>query len=335
VTIDDGEAVSEPLASDEANLAANYGTDGMTTAVEDGTTNGVPEDDLAQTPDEAIRKLSINYDVFGYVGDIARTGYEALTEQCAAISVKKPAAILILATYGGDPDAGFRIARCLRHHYEKLTIVVPGYCKSAGTLICVSADELVICDKGELGPLDIQINKPDEVMEFSSGLDIMQSLNMLKDLVLQSFQDHMLDIRFKNGVSTKVATEIAAKLAIGVFSPIYGQIDPLRVGEIQRANQIVWHYAKKLNEYGKILVDPKLSLSKLVYTYPSHGFVIDRKEAQASFRSVRSPSHNEHLATCKVPLQGTSSRLPWVKTLSEPNKGDANVRQIADDAVTA
>jgi hypothetical protein len=333
--MDDGEAAIEPLANDEAGGTASSEAESVAVADKGVMTELAPEGDLAETPDEALQKLGADYDVFGYVGDIARAGYDALTEQCAAICAKKPAAILILATYGGDPDAGFRIARCLRHHYEKLTIVVPGYCKSAGTLICVGADELVICDRGELGPLDIQINKPDEVMEFSSGLDIMQSLNMLKDLVLQSFQDHMLDIRFKNGVSTKVATEIAAKLAIGVFSPIYGQIDPLRVGEIQRANQIVWHYAKKLNEYGKILVDPKLSLSKLVYTYPSHGFVIDRKEAQASFRNVRQPSHDEHLATRKVPLQRTSSRLPWVKTLTELRKGDANVRQTADDSVTA
>jgi hypothetical protein len=301
------------------------------------TNSATPAVPKATTPVEAMANLTGLHDVYGYVGDINRVGYEELTRLCAEIKEKKPSALLVLATYGGDPDAGFRIARCLRHNYQRLTIIVPGFCKSAGTLICVGADDLVICDKGELGPLDIQINKPDEVDEFSSGLDITQSLNMLKDLVQNFFQDHMLAIRFKNNVSTKVATEIAAKLAIGSFSPIYGQIDPLRVGEIQRANQIVWHYATRLNEYGSILgQDPKFSLAKLVHSYPSHGFVIDRKEAKASFQKVRHPSHDEHLASSMMPLQQTSARKPSVqKFSSETIKGDPNGEQTGDGASAA
>ncbi|HGM7307607.1 TPA: hypothetical protein ACKP7U_004315 [Stenotrophomonas maltophilia] len=267
---------------------------------------------VARDPYEAAANLhAADTDTYVYLGDIARVGYEKLTRVLAENSSKQSKATLVLATYGGDPDAGFRIARALRHCYEHLTIVVPTYCKSAGTLICVAADELVICDAGELGPLDIQINKPDEVAEFSSGLDIMQSLNMLKDLVLQSFQDHMIAVRFKNNVSTKVATEIATKLAIGAFAPIYAQIDPNRVGEIQRANQIVWHYAQRLNEYGGILRD-KNSLGKLVYTYPSHGFVIDRREAKTCFKTVRSPTNDEFLVGRLAPSSKVSDRDPAV-----------------------
>lgn len=266
----------------------------------------------ATTPMEGAANLhAAGVDTYLYLGDIARVGYEKLTKVLADHTNKQAKATLVLATYGGDPDAGFRIARALRYHYDHLTVVVPTYCKSAGTLICVAANELVICDGGELGPLDIQINKPDEVAEFSSGLDIMQSLNMLKDLVLQSFQDHMIAVRFKNNVSTKVATEIATKLAIGAFAPIYGQIDPNRVGEIQRANQIVWHYAQRLNEYGGILKD-KNSLGKLVYNYPSHGFVIDRREAKTCFKSVRSPTNDESQVGKLAPSNKVSDRDPSV-----------------------
>lgn len=266
----------------------------------------------ASNPIEAAANLrAAGTDCYLYVGDIARAGYDKLSRALKENTQKRPKAALVLATYGGDPDAGFRIARALRHHYSELTVIVPTYCKSAGTLVCVAANEIVICDSGELGPLDIQINKPDEVAEFSSGLDIMQSLNMLKDLVLQSFQDHMIAVRFKNNVSTKVATEIAAKLAIGAFAPIYGQIDPNRVGEIQRANQIVWHYAQRLNEYGGILKD-KNSLGKLVYNYPSHGFVIDRREAKTSFKNVRAPTHDEGLLGAMIPSNKISDRDPLV-----------------------
>lgn len=47
---------------------------------------------------------------------------------------------LYLTTRGGDPDGGYRIGRCLRHHYEHVRLVVPSYCKSAGTLVAIAAD---------------------------------------------------------------------------------------------------------------------------------------------------------------------------------------------------
>ncbi|WP_250910091.1 SDH family Clp fold serine proteinase [Escherichia coli] len=64
-----------------------------------------------------------------------------------------------VATYGGDPSAGYRIGRALQHNYEHITVLVVGPCKSAGTLMAVAAHKLVIGDMGELGPLDIQLKK--------------------------------------------------------------------------------------------------------------------------------------------------------------------------------
>ena len=62
--------------------------------------------------------------------------------------------VLVLTTDGGDAHAAYIIARYLRRNYEKLTICVFGYCKSAGTLLALGAHELVIGERGELGPLD-------------------------------------------------------------------------------------------------------------------------------------------------------------------------------------
>lgn len=59
----------------------------------------------------------------------------------------------------GDPNAGYRIGRALQHNYDDVTLLVVGPCKSAGTLIAIAANKLVIGDMGELGPLDIQLKK--------------------------------------------------------------------------------------------------------------------------------------------------------------------------------
>jgi len=107
-----------------------------------------------------------------YTGEINRTGYEKISVECEKLKEYYPKKVnLVLSTFGGDPDAGFRIARCLQHYFtDGITLFVPHYCKSAGTLIAIGASELVLSDRGELGPLDVQLVKSDEMFERSSGM---------------------------------------------------------------------------------------------------------------------------------------------------------------------
>ena len=233
---------------------------------------------------------TLNADIFLYRGAIDRTGYQKITKLCRTTTPRRNA-LLLLSTYGGDAHAAYRIARALRHNYEKLFVLIPAECKSAGTLIAIGASELIICDCGELGPLDVQITKPDEMFERSSGLDVMQSLVVMQNEALETFRSYLLDIKLGSGITLKAAAEIATKLAVGLFSPIYEQIDPVKLGETQRAIAIAHAYGERLNKYDKNLSNG--ALGKLVSDYPSHGFVIDRKEARELFRCVRAPTDEE------------------------------------------
>ena len=198
---------------------------------------------------------------------------------------------LFLTTYGGDPHAGFRIARCLQHHYGHVRVVVPSYCKSAGTLIAVSAHELAIGDLGELGPLDLQFTKPSEVLERESGLDYMQGLNVALAHAQTAFTTFLEVRRGGMRLPTSQAGELASKIACGIVAPLYSQIDPNRIGEMQRAIRIAQEYGTRLNEVGKNLKDD--ALERLVAEYSSHSFVIDRKEARTLFKTVDRMSQAE------------------------------------------
>ena len=136
-----------------------------------------------------------NGDVFLYYGGISKSGYSDLSDKLEFIDNKKEKVCLILVTYGGNPDAGYRIARALSHHYKNIEILIPDVCKSAGTLLCIGAKKLILGDRGELGPLDIQLSKPDEMFENMSGLDIIQALNALEAQVLKSFKSYLIDKR--------------------------------------------------------------------------------------------------------------------------------------------
>lgn len=184
---------------------------------------------------------SYDGDIFLYHGDVTRNGYHDLSdllEKRQLETSKSKKACLILNTFGGDPDAGYRIARALRCHYEELEILVSDICKSAGTLICIGADKLVFGDRGELGPLDIQLSKPDEMFENMSGLALSQAVEAMKEEMLSSFKGYLVDIRGGSRLRTKLAADISVKLSESLISPIVAKIDPITVGEHQRAMQI-------------------------------------------------------------------------------------------------
>ncbi|MDW3683360.1 hypothetical protein RA280_16725 [Cupriavidus sp. CV2] len=244
-------------------------------------------------PENAIEvylSQNVDRDVIVISQGITRDLHRALTQKVRA-NQRHEKCTLFLTTYGGDPDGAYRIARCLRHHYKHLRIVIPSYCKSAGTLITIVADELVIGDLGELGPLDIQVLKNSELSERSSGLDIIQALGAARQHAQDAFHAGLINIRNSARLSTKLAGEFAATIAVGVAGPLYAQIDPIRLGEMQRAMRIAHEYGQRLNRYTNALLEG--ALDKLVADYPAHGFVIDRKEASELFRTVKKPTEAE------------------------------------------
>ncbi|MEA2621927.1 MAG: hypothetical protein QOH61_837 [Chloroflexota bacterium] len=64
---------------------------------------------------------------------------------------------LILHTPGGLVLAAEQIARALRAHKAKVTVFVPHYSMSGGTLIAMAADQIVMDPHAVLGPVDPQI----------------------------------------------------------------------------------------------------------------------------------------------------------------------------------
>src|SRR6202049_4832252 len=66
---------------------------------------------------------------------------------------------LILHTPGGLVLAALQIARAIRLHKGKVTVFVPHYAMSGGTLIALAADEIVMTPHSVLGPVDPQLGQ--------------------------------------------------------------------------------------------------------------------------------------------------------------------------------
>ncbi len=232
-------------------------------------------------------------DVFFINGPIYRPVDQDISDQTRLRRTRKNV-ILVLVTEGGDADAAFRIARTFQERYDSFTVFVTGYCKSAGTLIALGANELVFTDAGELGPLDVQVSKPDELMETQSGLTATSALGTLHEQAFQAFEHFFLGTleRSGNRISTRMATQVAQQLTCGLFAPIYEHVDPMHIGMAGRALKIATKYGELL-QAGSGNFNSQ-ALWRLIYDYPSHGFVIDRKEAMKRlFSNVREPTAGE------------------------------------------
>jgi ClpP class serine protease len=66
---------------------------------------------------------------------------------------------MILHTPGGLVLAALQIAEAINGHKAKVTIFVPHYAMSGGTLIALAADEIVMCKHSVLGPIDPQLGE--------------------------------------------------------------------------------------------------------------------------------------------------------------------------------
>lgn len=64
---------------------------------------------------------------------------------------------LVLHTPGGLVLAAMQVARAVEAHPAKVTVYVPVYAMSGGTLIALAADEVVLGEFSVLGPIDPQI----------------------------------------------------------------------------------------------------------------------------------------------------------------------------------
>ena len=279
---------------------------------------------------QALKESRPDHDFLVISSPISRDLHYKLSSLLAK-KKKKNSCTVFLTTYGGDPDGGYRIARCLRHHYpEFLRVAVASWCKSAGTLVAIVANELAIGDFGELGPLDIQVHKGSELQERSSGLDIIQALAAITSHTKMTFHEMLRETRGM-GLSTKLSAEFAAHVSSAVAAPLFSQIDPMRLGEMQRATRIAFEYGQRLNRYSENLKPEALDL--LINAYPSHSFVIDRKEAKELFNNVSTlTTEEQHFVDLLWPMirfqAEVADIVPDEQAEDQPEPGEQNEQPI-------
>lgn len=130
-----------------------------------------------------ISELRDGRDILVFAADLGKgsapiaIGYEDLlpiNDQLANLT--GTALDLILETPGGSGEIAEDIVRLLRGKYAELGVVVPGSAKSAGTIIAMAADEILMEPASALGPIDAQMSWQGKVFSADALLEGMEKI---------------------------------------------------------------------------------------------------------------------------------------------------------------
>lgn len=112
---------------------------------------------------------------------------------------------LLLHTGGGDIDAAEKLISMVRTKVgtARLRVVVPDFAKSAGTLMVLGADAVVMSDTSELGPIDPQI-----ILADGNGNRIRHSVQSYLD----AYDEHTATLKREPG-------NVAAQIMLGKLDP--------------------------------------------------------------------------------------------------------------------
>jgi ClpP class serine protease len=135
---------------------------------------------------------------------------------------------LVLHTPGGLVLAALQIAKAVREHKGKVTVFVPHYAMSGGTLIALAADEIVMCEHSVLGPIDpllgespaaslIKVIEQKPMSKIEDRTLVMADVGRKAITQVKQAASELITRR----LSVEKASELAEKLATGIWTHDY------------------------------------------------------------------------------------------------------------------
>lgn len=82
----------------------------------------------------------------------------------------------ILETGGGSGEVAEDIVRTLHDKYSEVAVVIPGWAKSAGTIIAMAGDEILMEQASALGPIDAQLSWQGKVFSADALIEGMEKI---------------------------------------------------------------------------------------------------------------------------------------------------------------
>lgn len=176
---------------------------------------------------------------------------------------------LVLYTRGGNTLAAWSLINMLRMFCDQLEIIVPTIAQSAGTLMCLGADRIVMTKQAMLGPIDPSITGPLNPLIPGAGPTARAPVSV--EAVKGYIEMAKADFGVKSAEDmTKVLIDLAQK------------VHPLLLGAIFRSKSQIQFLAGELLNYSiKDKAKQRKIIDFLCSESGSHDYTINRREAHA------------------------------------------------------
>jgi membrane-bound ClpP family serine protease len=133
---------------------------------------------------------------------------------------------LYLYTCGGDLSAAWTIVNLLRQYCKELEIIIPRKAWSAGTLIALGGDNIVMTRNSFLGPIDPSINTPLNP-QYNNGMSLVP---VKVPVSVEDVNSYMNDFVKKSKPKSmdSIITSFASYVHPLVIGHVYRSIDQIR-----------------------------------------------------------------------------------------------------------
>lgn len=136
----------------------------------------------------------LDADVFAYYGEIVNGVERPVKDIIEALSRetdKHNKIYVVLTTPGGSLAPVQRMVDILRHFYDEVNFIVPDYAYSAGTIWCMSGDNIYMNYFSTLGPIDPQVQNKDGNLVAALGY-----LDKINELIQKAKNKELTDAEF-------------------------------------------------------------------------------------------------------------------------------------------
>lgn len=170
---------------------------------------------------------------------------------------------VLLYTRGGSPSATLPIVNFLREHCRRLVVLAPSHIHSAGTLLAMGADEIVMGRYASLSPIDPTV---------ANGFNPVGPAGTGSPMPIQT-EDVMAFLEF--------AGSDDADEPLGMRR-LVKHIHPLALGNVQRSVKRIRRLARnmlRMHDSGRNHPDPEGLIAEMTTLTYSHRHTFSRREA--------------------------------------------------------
>lgn len=183
---------------------------------------------------------------------------------------------LVLFTNGGDTEAPWRLISVLREFCNRLAVLVRHRALSAGTVLSLGADEIVMTPLSTLGPIDPSRTHP--------LLPRREGAIEAEPISVQDMRHAMQFIKEAAGSGDQVGTPYTPAALAKIFTALFDKIHPLAIGAIEQSYALAKLIAKRCLGTHMTGADAEGEINRIVDTlcddYKSHAYQISRREAR-------------------------------------------------------